>query len=107
MRMSQSSADMPHMPLIKTNFARLNAWRKDTIALGSTAMLEQRLGHEPVEGECVLLHEPHNLEAFAHMVLGELGGHVVWFGEIEPETLIELDADEALAQFWATHPGEE
>jgi hypothetical protein len=107
MSMSQSFADSPHVPLIETDFARLGAWRKDAIALGSTEMLEQRIGREPVEGERVLLREPHNLEAFAHLKLGELGGHVVWFGEIEPETLIELDADEALAQFWATHPGEE
>lgn len=105
--MSQSSADMPHIPLIETDFARLGAWRKDAIALGSTEMLEQRMGHEPVEGERVLLREPHNLEASAHLVLGELGAHVVWFGEIEPETLIELDASEALAQFWATHPRHE
>ncbi len=101
--MSQQSADAP---VIFADFARLGAWRKDAIALGSSAMLEQRIGHEPVEGERVLLREPHNLEAFAHLVLGVLGDHVVWFGEIEPETLIELDADEALAQFWATHPGE-
>ncbi len=102
--MSQSSADSPHVPLIATDFARLGAWRKDAIALGSTEMLEQRLGHAPVEGERVLLRERHNLEAFAHLVLGELRGHVVWFGEIEPETLVELDASDAITQFWATHP---
>jgi len=102
--MCQPSADTPHIPLIETDFAQLGAWRKDAIALSSTEMLEQRLGHAPVEGERVLLREPHNLEAYAHLELGELAGQVVWFAVIEPETLVELDTSEALARFWATHP---
>ncbi len=97
--MSQQSADAP---VIYTDFARLGAWRKDAIALGSIERLTQQLGHVPTEGERVLLREDFNFEAYAQLALGELASHSVWFGMIELETVTELDAAEVVEQFWTT-----
>lgn len=101
--MSTDDTAKAECTVITTDFARLNAWRKNAILLASEEMLAQQLGHTPQEGERVLLRELHNLEAYAHLTRGELDGQLVWFADIEPETVRELDASDALAEFWAAH----
>lgn len=101
-----SNSDEPDVPVLLTDFSRLGAWMTNAIDLGTTEMLAQQLGHPPAEGERILLCDLLNLEAFADLVCGELGGDTVWFGRVDLDTVSELGdtAAEAIVQYWANHP---